>query len=653
MVQELKCFLGQWKKEYKLGHLVEKYTDAYFLRKNEQDEILPYGVEGIESFLKGELREHDQEILEHIKFTDANVLEFGFGRGETIKYIWEQGVHSYVGVDFSPSACRIAKEFLEKFSICGPEIICADAVEFIRNFRRNERQEHHNSIDIVMMLDFIEHVPRAEVAELLDLLKPLLSDTAVIVVNTPDFLFDNDVISEGLNEHGSDSSDVVEETRGMHCNRYTLESLRCFFTKLGYNPISRGHYFVLEMENEGGWKGETSYGQCWEGARNRGCWLKGDWPRERFETAYELIEIPELYHFEEGNLQGISLYLTKTYLEYYQYGNYDAFLYNYVSKYDLVGKTVFDLGAFVGVNSMQFARLVGSKGTVCAFEPNVFNRDRLRLNVSENPDLDGRIRIFPYAVSDVVGTANFKLHRNVDAGISSASYMDGAHTTLPEEKLRELGFTDVEVDVCTIDEFVERSGYVPHCIKIDIEGAEHLALLGALKTLKKHHPILLVELHSIFCTVMLFNALSPLGYVIELFYVEPDGRCFIGANAEGTTIQSTISHDQAARDIQADITRLELGLLKEKCEAGDKISRAMAKELNSMRDENLTLKGRLSASDDETSRLKGQLVELQQHIEEQQATITSQQAHLLRYQMFPVIRVIRRLRRMLARSEEI
>ena len=36
-------------------------------------------------------------------------------------------------------------------------------------------------------------------------------------------------------------------------------------------------------------------------------------------------------------------------------------------------------------------------------------------------------------------------------------------------------------------------GYVPHLIKIDVEGAEHLVLRGALRTLAAHRPLVLFE----------------------------------------------------------------------------------------------------------------------------------------------------------------
>ena len=522
-----------------MGYMIEKYTEQYYLRESENGENLPYGVEGVEAFREGKLREHDKEILDHLNFRGAHVLEFGFGRGESIKYAWEREAKSYVGVDFSQAAYQIANGFLAQYNIKGPKIYCSDALNFLHSFSSKRVKENEPLIDIVMMMDFIEHVPRIEISDLLDLLRPCLSDNAIVVINTPDFLIDNDVILDGLDEAGRDSSDLFAETQGMHCNRYTLNSLKIFFSERGYQAISRGHYFVPAIPDEDDLNVEISYRQRWESAKKRGCRLIGDWPRENFEAVYPVEEKPVLKTFTKGNLKDISIYIIKSYEFVYGSGNYDEVLIKYLSQFDLKGKTVFDIGAFVGVNTMLFARMVGSKGSVHSFEPNPFNRDRLLFNLSENPGLDDRVLVYPIAISDKNSRKIFKIHRNVDAGISSASYLEGAHTTLSESELLGFGFIDISVEACTIDKFVESQASKPDCIKIDIEGAEHFALTGATRTILTHQPILLIELHSIFCAISVINILTELRYKTEILSVEEDGRCMIGASPNSDVVDLT------------------------------------------------------------------------------------------------------------------
>lgn len=656
-----------------MGYLVEKYNEAYFLRKDADGNVLPYGVEGIESFDKGDLRHHDLEILSRINFEAANVLEFGFGRGESIKYIWEQKAHSYIGVDFSEAACNIARDFLAKFSIVGPEIRCADALDFARNYAAEIIKNNAQKIDVLVMLDFVEHIPRAELVELLQTLRPVLADKAVVVVNTPDFACDNDVIADGLNQECADSSDFIPETQGMHCNRYTLNSLRYFFKKLGFSAISRGHYFTLAAATENVWNGEFSYRKHWDDARIRGVPLRGGWLPESFEIAYQLKEQAKLHHFNDGNLQGIRLYVVSSYLEYYNGGYYDKFLTDFLAKYDLSGKVIFDLGAFVGINSMQFARLVGAEGIVCAFEPNPFNADRLALNISENPELSDRIRVFPLALSNEAGSFKFKAHRNVDDGISSASYLDGAHTTMADSQLSQLGFTNIEVNATTIDEFVQHTKLIPSCIKIDIEGAEHLALAGATQTLIQHHPVLLIELHSIFCVIATLKVITPLGYVAELLHIEPDGRCFIGAVvAKGkSTSWSDDSQSGISDLLSLEMKALELIATKSKLVAVSQAAELLGDENRRIATQNQQLINDRQTLDSEIQDLSGQVQRSNNDIQQlssenlrlaeeiQQRSLELQQANqavsqlqtvnaslaasLYRYQMFPVIRVARKI----------
>ncbi len=640
-----------------MGYLAEKYDSAYFLRRDHEGNQLNYGVEGVEAFLKGDLREHDKEILRHVRFLGANVLEFGFGRGETIKHIWDAGAKSYIGVDFSAAACAIATEFLAKFTISGPKIFCADALEFVRDYTEEHRSLMASPIDVVVMLDFVEHVPRTELREILQTLKAILSPQAVIVVNTPDFTVDNDVIADGLDERVRDSSDALEETRGMHCNRYSLESLRQFFRDTGYQPVSRGHYFVLTatLDDKSRWQGDGSYRRLWDNARARGARLQGEWPHESFEVAYDVKEFPSLYRFEQGSLEGLAIYVIPSYLEYYPQGDYDSFLIDYLAQFDLAGKAIFDLGAFVGVNSMQFARLVGPNGEVCAFEPNPFNADRLKLNLSENPDLHDRIQIFPLAVGDAPGRCKFYVHHNVDEGTSSASYLDGARATLSCDSQTALGFTEVDVDLVTLDQFVQETGISPACIKIDIEGSEHLALAGAINVLRQHRPVLLIELHSIFCALTTLEIVTSIGYETSLLHVEQDGRCFIGASFAATAEQ--VGGGVAATKNQEDKplkthSDLELPLVKKQLDASRRTVNVLNAELTTVCAEREELNAELTTVCAERDKLATTLA----HMQEQCSTLGSQlneqrqindvvSSRLLRYQMFPPIRIARRIAR--------
>ncbi|MCJ7744067.1 MAG: class I SAM-dependent methyltransferase, partial [Dehalococcoidales bacterium] len=222
-----------------MGYMKHKYTRVYFLKKDADGNPTPYGAEGVEAFEKGGIRLIDEDILRRLEFLGKVVLDFGFGRGEAIKYALDKGATKAVGVDFSEAANAIAADFLRDYGT-RVELYCEDALEFLKLYVLSRASEH---FDIVLMLDFIEHVPRSELAELLKLLRSAMSQRGIVIINTPVFTVDNDVIKEGLKAKARDTSDHFEETAGMHCNRYTRQSLQRFLQRCGYQAIS-GHVFV-------------------------------------------------------------------------------------------------------------------------------------------------------------------------------------------------------------------------------------------------------------------------------------------------------------------------------------------------------------------------------------------------------------------------
>lgn len=219
-----------------MGYAQDKYTKTYFLRRDENGNPTDFGVIGLEDFEKGGIRSQDKALLAPLDFKGKTVLELGFGRGEAIKYALEQGARRVVGVDFSKDAAAIARQFLQQYELVA-EIICADALEFVKC------EKNENCFDVVVMLDVIEHIPRTECAVLLKEMHRILRPKTLLVINTPVFGADNDVLVEGLKPRARDESDDYPETSGMHCNRYTKASLRHFMRACGYGGIG-GHYFV-------------------------------------------------------------------------------------------------------------------------------------------------------------------------------------------------------------------------------------------------------------------------------------------------------------------------------------------------------------------------------------------------------------------------
>jgi len=225
-----------------MGHVREKYTAEYYLHHDGEGRPVGYGADGLEEFRRGEVRPVDRDILERIDFMGKRVLDVGCGRGEAVKYAAGRGAVEVHGVDFSEAAIAIAREFLAASGITA-SLHCADALDLLHAWRK---EGGRGPFDVVMMLDCVEHVPRSELTSLLAALLPMMAPRGLLVVNTPAFGADNDVIAEGLKEDARDDSDDHPETAGMHCNRYTCRSLKTYLRRNGFGAVSH-HLFTARF----------------------------------------------------------------------------------------------------------------------------------------------------------------------------------------------------------------------------------------------------------------------------------------------------------------------------------------------------------------------------------------------------------------------
>lgn len=219
---------------------------------------------------------------------------------------------------------------------------------------------------------------------------------------------------------------------------------------------------------------------------------------------------------------------------------YDAFLFKRLDAEKLQGKVIFDIGAHIGFHSLYFARLVGPKGKVYAFEPNPKNVERLNLIREKNPDIKNIITVCDVAVSNVLGTEEFSMSDDIESGRSSGGFIDTADTIWGREAFAMRGFKEISVKTVPMDLFKQELGIqeAPDLIKIDVEGAESLVLIGAKNTLLSKKPIILMEIHSMLNMFKVMSILSSLSYEVEIIKEETDGRCFIEARPTEHVITS-------------------------------------------------------------------------------------------------------------------
>ena len=210
---------------------------------------------------------------------------------------------------------------------------------------------------------------------------------------------------------------------------------------------------------------------------------------------------------------------------------YDTFLFNRLHSEKMEGKVVYDIGAHIGFHSFYFAKLVGLKGKVYAFEPNPKNIERLNLIREKNPDIKNIIQVCDVAVSNVSGTEIFSMSDEVESGRSSGSYIDTADTIWERGAFVSRGFTEIQVKTVPIDHLKTTLQITdaPDILKIDVEGAESLVLLGAMNTFREKKPLIFLEVHSMQNMFDVVSILSSLSYEMKIISKERDGRCFIEA----------------------------------------------------------------------------------------------------------------------------
>lgn len=163
----------------------------------------------------------------------------------------------------------------------------------------------------------------------------------------------------------------------------------------------------------------------------------------------------------------------------------DDYAYLCEGPYEYAGVTiqpndvVLDFGANVGSFSGVAAAKM-EKGKVYAFEPTPSTIAYLKKNIS----FYGNVEICPYAVSDVVGTAEFTVNGDLDANPEL-----GKNSMRPPQNGNDFRWQTITVDTITVDDFVARRKLERvDFIKADIEGAERQMLRGARETLARFAP---------------------------------------------------------------------------------------------------------------------------------------------------------------------
>ena len=149
-------------------------------------------------------------------------------------------------------------------------------------------------------------------------------------------------------------------------------------------------------------------------------------------------------------------------------------------------KTVFDAGAYDGINVIAFNKLLPNVEKIYGFEA--------IYDITRNPYIEqflpkDKFEIIPFAL----GAKNQKINFYINKSFAWCSFgEDITEKTLPKDSDE---WNCRIVDVTTIDTFCNNKNIIPDFIKMDIEGAELSALQGGIETIKKCRPQLAISIY--------------------------------------------------------------------------------------------------------------------------------------------------------------
>lgn len=149
--------------------------------------------------------------------------------------------------------------------------------------------------------------------------------------------------------------------------------------------------------------------------------------------------------------------------------------------------TIIDIGANVGLMTLQFAKLVPN-GKVYSFEPTFYALDRLKKNLALNPDLAKNVTVINSFVSEkssanpgIVAYSSWKVNGERDSSDHPV------HLGTPKNAE---GVPSTSLNDFVENEKIEKIDF----IKIDTDGHEYEVFKGAEKAIAKYRPKIIFEI---------------------------------------------------------------------------------------------------------------------------------------------------------------
>ena len=235
-------------------------------------------------------------------------------------------------------------------------------------------------------------------------------------------------------------------------------------------------------------------------------------------TKYSFVRNVKNYSFSHlqtdyAEVFGNKLFLNKKglALSISHYGTYEKLEAKIMEEKIKVGNITVDVGANIGLHTLNMARIVGNTGRVFAFEPDPSNFEILEKNVKINNYQN--IILEQKAVGDKNGRTTLY-----------QSDHPGMHRIFPQTKQAK---GQVQVELTSLDKYFIDSNLADkiNFIKIDVEGLEFSVLKGMKNILKNNKKIKILfefmpknTMEAGFTPIELLNYLTS--YDFKLFCID-------------------------------------------------------------------------------------------------------------------------------------
>lgn len=168
---------------------------------------------------------------------------------------------------------------------------------------------------------------------------------------------------------------------------------------------------------------------------------------------------------------------------------YEPKLVKIINRYIDVNKDTIDVGANIGLYTVFFSKLISEGKRVLSIEPSPEALTYLKHNIQSNKCAN--IIIFEGVAVNRKQDQQLRFIPGMSEYSSTKMIL---HQATKDKQLEQFELESVAGE--TIDNLVETFGLSPGFIKVDVEGGEYSVLSGAISTIRKYKPIILLEVSN-------------------------------------------------------------------------------------------------------------------------------------------------------------